>query len=272
MAFCLDLRPDARDPAVRIDQERGAGRTPVGLPVVLLLDPGAVPVRDRVILVREQREREAELLAERTLAGRALGADAPHVGAALGDGLVGVAELAGLDRAARACRPWGRSTGRSSGRAGRPGRGWCPWHRAGRPVEPSRRRTASPCSERSRGLDDEELAATQGDGGVGQIADVREAARPARQERLVIQAVGKAVRRDPVGIRPERQERHEIAHATGQIELGRVRRRDPVRPGAGPVRRPPGAARRGTPARASTAGRGWPGRDRRAALRARRAP
>ena len=99
MAFGLDLGPGARDAAVRIDQERAAGDAPVGLAVVLLLDPAAVGVGDGMVLVGQQRERQAELLAEGALAGRSLRADAPDVGAALVDGLVGVAELARLDGA-----------------------------------------------------------------------------------------------------------------------------------------------------------------------------
>src|SRR6476661_3469569 len=50
--------------------------------------------------VGEKREREAELLGERALAGAALGTDAPDVRAAFDDRVVGVAELARLDRAA----------------------------------------------------------------------------------------------------------------------------------------------------------------------------
>ena len=73
VALRLDLWPDAGDPAVRPDQERGPRRAPVGLAVVLLLDPRAVGVGDRVVLVGEQRERQLELLAEGALAGRTLG-------------------------------------------------------------------------------------------------------------------------------------------------------------------------------------------------------
>src|SRR4051812_20347599 len=96
----LDLRPDARDVAVPPDQESGPCHPPVGLAVVLLLDPRAVRLSDRMVLVGQERERQFELLAERALAGRSLGADAPDVGAALVDGLVAVAELACLDGAA----------------------------------------------------------------------------------------------------------------------------------------------------------------------------
>src|SRR5690349_1845659 len=53
-----------------------------------------------MVLVGEQRERQAELLRESALRLCALGADAPDVRAALDDRLVGVAELARLDRAA----------------------------------------------------------------------------------------------------------------------------------------------------------------------------
>ena len=100
VALRLDLRPDAGDAAVRPDQERGPCHAPVGLAVVLLLDPRAVGVGDRVVLVGEQRERQLELLAEGALAGRTLGTDPPDVGAALVDGLVPIAEFARLDGAA----------------------------------------------------------------------------------------------------------------------------------------------------------------------------
>ena len=111
----------------------------VRLAVVLLLDPRAVGLGDLVLLVGKERERQLELLAERPLARRALRADAPHVRAALDDRLVGVAELARLDGAARACRPSGRSRGSSSGRAGPRADGPCPSHRGGR--SPGRRVT-----------------------------------------------------------------------------------------------------------------------------------
>src|SRR6266576_634924 len=100
VALGLDLRPDPRDPAVGTDEERRPRRAPVGLPVVLLLDPRAVRLGDGVALVGEQRERQLELLAEGAFAGGPLRADPPHVGPTLVDGLVAVAELARLDRAA----------------------------------------------------------------------------------------------------------------------------------------------------------------------------
>src|SRR6476661_3582392 len=64
VAFRLDLGPDTSDAAVGVDQERGPGHAPVGLAVVLLLDPRAVCVGDRMVLVGEERERQLELLAE----------------------------------------------------------------------------------------------------------------------------------------------------------------------------------------------------------------
>ena len=79
----LTFGQTVRDPAVGIDQERRPRRAPVRLAVVLLLDPRAVGLGDRVVLVGEEGERQVELLAERPLAGGALRADAPHVGAAL---------------------------------------------------------------------------------------------------------------------------------------------------------------------------------------------
>src|SRR4029079_14049470 len=73
---------------------------PVRPPVVLLEDPRAVGLGELVILVGEERERQAELLAEGALALGSLRAHAPHVRAAFVDGLVGVTELARLDGAA----------------------------------------------------------------------------------------------------------------------------------------------------------------------------
>src|SRR5689334_22250912 len=54
VALGLDLGPDLRDAPVRVDEEGPARDAPVGLPVVLLLDPGAVLLGDRVILISEQ--------------------------------------------------------------------------------------------------------------------------------------------------------------------------------------------------------------------------
>ena len=100
VALRLDLRPGPRDPPVRVDEERPPGGAPVGLAVVLLLDPRPVGLGDLVVDVGEEGERQVELLAERLLLAPRLRADAPDVRAALVDRLVGVAELAGLDRAA----------------------------------------------------------------------------------------------------------------------------------------------------------------------------
>src|SRR6478735_9312330 len=100
MTLGLHLRPDARDATLRIDQERPPRRAPVGLAVVLLLDPRAVFLGDGVVDVGEQGERQVELLAEGALGCAPLRADTPHVRAALMDGRVAVAELARLDSAA----------------------------------------------------------------------------------------------------------------------------------------------------------------------------
>src|SRR6186997_383670 len=99
VAFRLDLGPNAGDAAGGVDQERRPGHSPVGLAVVLLLDPRTVGVGDRVVLVGEERERQLELLTEGALARRPLWADAPDVGTALVDRLVAIAELARLDGA-----------------------------------------------------------------------------------------------------------------------------------------------------------------------------
>src|SRR5439155_14936479 len=93
MTLRLDLRPGSRDPPVRPDEERRARDTHVGLAVVLFLDPRTIGFGDRVALVGEKREWQAELLPERPLALHALGADPPHVRAALVDRLVRVTEL-----------------------------------------------------------------------------------------------------------------------------------------------------------------------------------
>src|SRR5215208_5368960 len=94
VALGLHLRPDPCNPSLRIDEERRARRAPVGLAVVVLLDPRAVGLGDGVIRVGQEHERETELLAERLLARCALGTDPPDVGAALVDRFVRVTELA----------------------------------------------------------------------------------------------------------------------------------------------------------------------------------
>src|SRR5689334_21317816 len=96
----LHLRPGPGDPAIGVHEERPPRRSHVRLAVVLLLHPRAVRVGDLMILVREQRERQAELLAELALATGTLRTDAPDIRAALMDRVVRVAELAGLDGAA----------------------------------------------------------------------------------------------------------------------------------------------------------------------------
>lgn len=75
----------------------------------------------------------------------------------------------------------------------------------------------------------------QVDRGVRLLPDVRKAARPAREQRLVVKSIGEPVGRDPLGIRPDRQQRHEIADATRQVEPGRsaVRTRCEQTPDAG---------------------------------------
>ena len=97
---------------VRVDQERRPGGAPVRLAVVLLLDPRAVRLGDRVVLVGEERERQAELLAERALAVGALRADPPDVGAALRRSSRWRRGTRTPRRCSRACRPSGRSRGR----------------------------------------------------------------------------------------------------------------------------------------------------------------
>src|SRR5215212_11026275 len=90
VAFGLDLLPRLCDPSLRIHEEGAPGGPLVRLAVVVLLDPGPVGLGGLVILVGEEQERQAELLAEGSLALRALGTDAPDVRAAFGDRVVGV--------------------------------------------------------------------------------------------------------------------------------------------------------------------------------------
>ena len=140
VALGLDLGPGPDDAALGVDEERGPRRAPVGLAVVLLLDPRAVRLGGLVRLVGEQDERQVELLAERLLARGALRADAPDVGAAVLERLVGIAELAGLDRAAGGVVLRIEVEDRPAAAPGRRGDGWCPSRRAGRPRVPGRPR------------------------------------------------------------------------------------------------------------------------------------
>ena len=123
VAVGLDLVPGVGDRAVGIDQERRALDAHVLPAVVLLERPGAVGRRDRVILVRQQGERQVELLAEAAVAVGAVRADPPDVGA-LGPGSARRGRGTGRPRScSRRCRPRGRSRRPSSGRAGRPAGG-----------------------------------------------------------------------------------------------------------------------------------------------------
>src|SRR5438270_13353647 len=99
MAVRLDLRPRPRDPAVGIDEVAGADDAPVPATVVVLLLPRTVPGRDLVIDIRQERERQLELLAEAPVARSVVGAHAPDGGVGRGLLLVDVAELAGLSLA-----------------------------------------------------------------------------------------------------------------------------------------------------------------------------
>ena len=182
----FDLRPDPGDPPVRVDEERRPRRAPVRLAVVLLLDPRAVGLGDLVLDVGEERERQAELLAECALARGALRADAPDVRAALDDRLVGVAELARLDGAAGRVvlrvevedRPSAGLVGQAMDRARSRLRG--------RPPAPGRRPRACSCRERSRGLDDEDRAASEDERGIAARAghSTGRAPSPRRGSRL----------------------------------------------------------------------------------------
>ena len=160
MALRLDLRPGVGDPPVRTDEERGPRHAPVRLSVVLLLDPGAVCLGDRVVGIGQQRERQPELLAEGALAVGALRADPPDVRAALRDGRRWRRGTRTPRPCSQACRPSGRSTGPSSGRAGRPGSGSSRRRPRGRRPAPGRRSRGCSWQERSRGLDDQQPAAS----------------------------------------------------------------------------------------------------------------
>src|SRR5512146_2169884 len=80
----LHRRPGPGDPAVRVDEVRRSADAHVRLAVVRLLAPRAIARRDVLVDVGQQRERQVELLAETPVAGRAVRADAPHIGSGVG--------------------------------------------------------------------------------------------------------------------------------------------------------------------------------------------
>ena len=97
----LHLRPGADDLPVRTDEE-GRADDPHELPAVeALLSPRAELLRDGVIRIDEQRERELVLRGELLVALLVVGGDPQHHRAALLEGGVLVAEVARLGGAAR---------------------------------------------------------------------------------------------------------------------------------------------------------------------------
>ena len=101
MPVGLHLRPRGGNPTIRPDEPAGADDPHVLAAVVHLLAPRAIALGHGVILVGEERERQAELGAEGRVAPRAVRADAPDRRVEPADLVVEVAELAGLGSAAR---------------------------------------------------------------------------------------------------------------------------------------------------------------------------
>src|SRR5262245_14712637 len=101
VAIGLHLRPAADDHAVRAHEERRPDEAHVLLAVVHLLAPCAPYIGDLVALVRQERERQAELRPELLMRPGIVGADPPDLGLFRLDALVQVAELARLGGAAR---------------------------------------------------------------------------------------------------------------------------------------------------------------------------
>src|SRR5262245_42419806 len=75
----LDAVPGLRDPAVLVHQERGSKDAHVPAATVFPFDPGAVRLRDGVILVGEEREAETVLLIEGELLARRVRRDPDHL-------------------------------------------------------------------------------------------------------------------------------------------------------------------------------------------------
>src|SRR4029079_16613643 len=90
------------DLAVLVDDEVAAEDAHEFVAVTLALAPDAVSVGDRLVFVREQRERQAELVAERLVALDAVRANTQHDGVVHFDIAVDVAEATGLRSAAGA--------------------------------------------------------------------------------------------------------------------------------------------------------------------------
>src|SRR5947207_12674092 len=95
----LDPAHRSPDLPLTVDHERRAVDAQVLLAVPAALAPDAVILRDAVIRVREQRERQLELRLELLVRADVVGADAEHHGAAVAKNVVRVSELARLDSA-----------------------------------------------------------------------------------------------------------------------------------------------------------------------------
>src|SRR5919204_2208352 len=85
---------------VGVDHEGRALDAHELLAVHVPLSPDAVVLRDAMVAVGEQRERQVVLPLEALVGALVVGADAEHDGAPLAEGVVGVADPAGLSRAA----------------------------------------------------------------------------------------------------------------------------------------------------------------------------
>ena len=270
MALRLDLRPDPGDPAVRVDQERRPGGAPVRLAVVLLLDPRAVGLGDRVRLVGEERERQVELLAEGALGAAPCGL-MPHTSAPRSwIVVVAVAELAGLDRAAGRVvlrvevedRPAAALVGQAVDGPGLVGQGDLGgdvadgWHGS--------------WSERSRGFHDEQ-AGRAGRMTAASARSGRSTGRGPRPAAAARRPAGSARPRvvDALDAGPDgsSETMSPMRPASGADDRAAVRRRG-ARPERDPRPRRRAGRASGRPAPASPAGRCWRGRGRSAGRRA----
>src|SRR5919198_3933718 len=100
MSGRLDAEHRARDVPITVDDERRPVDPHVVLAGELLLAPDAVLFGDRVVRVREERERQLVLRLELLMRRDVVGADAEDLSAALAEDVVRVAKLTSLGRAA----------------------------------------------------------------------------------------------------------------------------------------------------------------------------
>src|SRR5262245_47880092 len=92
----LDFAPDAAHHALGVDQEGRALDPHVFAAVHALLDPGAVGLADRAVLVGGEAELELVLRLELVVARRRVAADPDHLGLCAAEIRLRVAEAAGL--------------------------------------------------------------------------------------------------------------------------------------------------------------------------------